>query len=169
MSDIIGRLTDNTDGLFGVLPFHTMQNQISGELGVTERKTQLGFEDNDHKYRKSNEVTLDVALLGRTQRLKLAMFKKFRDEGLQDTLILLKNYQILENMVITKVEETETFDDGDVIYISVTFKEIRHGVPAGNALEDTTSSGTTKAQQIFNKVQTHANQELLKLKHLFIK
>ena len=39
MSDIIGRLTDNTDGLFGVLPFHTMQNQISGELGVTERKT----------------------------------------------------------------------------------------------------------------------------------
>ena len=81
MSDLIGRLTDNTDGLFGVLPFHTMQNQISGELGVTERKTQLGFEDNDHKYRKSNEVTLDVALLGRTQRLKLAMFKKFRDEG----------------------------------------------------------------------------------------
>ena len=60
-------------------------------------------------------------------------------------------------------------DDGDVIYISVTFKEIRHGVPAGNALEDTTSSGTTKAQQIFNKVQTYANQELMKLKHLFIK
>ena len=169
MSDFVTNLTNKISGIFGVVPFYSLQNQMTGELGVTERKTQLGFEDNDHKYRKANEVTLSIALIGRTRKLMLSLLKKMRDEGLQDTLILLTNYQILKNIVITRIEESEVFDDGNVIYISVTFKEIRHGVPSGNALEDNTSSGTTKTQQIFNKVQTYANQELMKLKHLFIK
>lgn len=168
MSDIISTITNKVSVIYGALPLYTMQNGVTSELGVTTRKTQLGFEDNDHKYRKSVAATLDVALIGPNRRFWLSVLKKFCTEGYQSTLVLLTNYQVLENMVITKVEEKEEFSDGQVIYVTLSFLEIRHGSVYGSALENADTTKTTKTQQVFNSVQAVVNTEVSKLRQVFL-
>ena len=64
IDNIINVATDRLDGEFGSIPFHTLENNISNGLEVTSRKTQLGFEDNDHRFSKSAEVNLQIILTG---------------------------------------------------------------------------------------------------------
>ena len=168
MRDYFGELTGQVSLVYGLLPLYTFQNDMSTELGITTRKTQLGFEDNDHKYRKSATASFDVAIMGRNRRTWLGLLKKYCREGYQSTLVVLTNYQIMDNMVITKVEEHEEFKDGNVIYVKLTFSEIRHGAAFGTALNDADTTGTTKQQPVFNSVQSYFNMEFQKIQQVFL-
>ena len=98
---------DKIDGFFGVIPFHSLSNEINFQKDITSRKTYLGYEDNDHRYFKAKELTLDIVFFGKMARLKMGALEKYWKEDDKQVLILLKRNHVYKNMVIRDISRTE--------------------------------------------------------------
>jgi hypothetical protein len=166
--DFLNDITDQLDGLFGVIPFHTFENNLNNSVEVTSRKTQLGFEDNDHRFSKSAEVSLQIVFFGRLKREKKWALETMRKKREKDTLVLLKNYQLYKNMVITDIKERENYDEGfDMIVLDVSFKEIRYGEPAGSLVQET-AENTTSYRDMFQQTVGNLKEKALRVKQIFL-
>ena len=158
--EFINTSTDYLDGFFGIIPFHTFENQITSTVEVTSRKTQLGFEDNDHRYEKPTEFSLEMVFYGIGSREKYLMIMNMLHKREKDTLILLKKYQIYDNVVITQVNEVESDQDNEWIVIKVSLKEIRYGLPRGSLLKQTAENTTTSASELFQQTVGSIKEKL---------
>ena len=143
---------DKIDGFFGVIPFHSLSNEINFQKDITSRKTYLGYEDNDHRYFKSKELTLDIVFFGKMARLKMGALEKYWKEDDKQVLILLKRNHVYKNMVIRDISRTEEYikDGNNIIEASVTFQEMRYGVPDGNLYEDV--KNVTSSDNMFTQI-----------------
>ena len=166
--EFIDKFSDKLDGFYGVIPFHTFENNMSNSTEVTSRKTQLGFEDNDHRFTKSADVSLQIAFFGMLKREKYWALETMRKKREKDTLVLLKNYQMYQNMVITDIKERENYDEGfDMIVLDVTFKEIRFGEPTGSLLQET-AENTTNYKDMFQQTIGSLKEKALRVKQIFL-
>lgn len=151
LDEFINTSTDYLDGFFGIIPFHTFENNITSTVEVTSRKTQAGFEDNDHRYEKPTEFSLEIVFFGLGNREKYLMVMNMLHKREKDTLILLKKYQIYDSVVITQVNEVEKDEDNNWIVLKVNLKEIRHGLPRGSLLQKAAENTTTSASELFQQ------------------
>ena len=166
--ELFDKITDDLDGFFGVIPFHTYENNLNNSVEVTSRKTQLGFEDNDHRFSKSAEVSLQIVFFGRLKREKYWALETMRKKREKDTLVLLKNYQLYKNMVITDIKERENYDEGfDTIVLDVSFKEIRYGEPTGTLMQET-AENTTNYRDMFQQTVGNLKEKALRVKQIFL-
>lgn len=166
--EFFDKLSDNLDGVYGIIPFHTYENNMSNSTEVTSRKTQLGFEDNDHRFTKSAEVMLQIVFFGMAKREKYWALETMRKKREKDMLVLLKNYQMYKNMVITDIKERENFDEGiDQMILDVTFKEIRFGEPTGSLLQET-AENTTNYKDMFQQSIGSLKEKALRVKQIFL-
>ena len=168
LDSVINTATDRLDGVFGGIPFHTLENNINDSTEVTSRKTQLGFEDNDHRFSKSSEVNLQVILTGLVKKeryLALEMMSKKREKA---ELILMKKFQIYQNMVITEIKQKESYQEGmDCILLDISFKEIRYGEPTGTLVQSTAENITTPAEMFQQTIGTVKNK-LARMQQIFL-
>ena len=168
IDNIINIATDRLDGEFGSIPFHTLENNISNGVEVTSRKTQLGFEDNDHRFSKSAEVNLQIILIGLLKRERYLALEIMRKKREKSELILLKKFQVYQNMVITEIKEKENYDErDDCIILDVSFKEIRYGEPTGTILQNT-AENVTSPSDMFKQTIGSVNNRLARMQQIFL-
>ena len=168
LDNIINKATDRLDGVYGGIPFHTLENNISNSTEITSRKTQLGFEDNDHRFSKSVEINLQIILFGvikRERYLALEMMSKKREKA---ELILLKKFQVYQNIVITEIKQKESYQEGlDCILLDISFKEIRYGEPTGTLVQSTAENITTPSEMFQQTIGTVKNK-LSRMQQIFL-
>jgi hypothetical protein len=158
---------DKIDGFFGVIPFHSLSNEINFQKDITSRKTYLGYEDNDHRYFKAKELTLDIVFFGKMARLKMGALEKYWKEDDKQVLILLKRNHVYKNMVIRDISRTEEYikDGNNVIEASITFQEMRYGIPGGNLYEDV--KNVTSSDNMFTQIVGVAKDKLKNFVNLY--
>ena len=158
---------DKIDGFFGLIPLHTLSNEVSMTKEITSRKTYLGYEDNDHRYFKSKEVTLNIIFFGSMSRLKQGSLESYWKNEDKQTLILLKRNQIFKNMVIKDISEVQEYikDGTNIIELSVTFQEMRYGIPGGNLYEDV--KNVTTQDGMFTQILGTAKEKLNNVVNLY--
>lgn len=138
------------DGSFLGIPFSTYQNQVARTLEVTERRTQIGIEDNDHRYEKGREVTLEIVFDGQFSLVRYASFLKAFEDKRKGGLILVKKQRIFRNMTMIALAEIETYiEDGVSKVLQVTFKELRSGENRNNLLGD--AEEVTKSSDLYKQ------------------
>ena len=67
---------DKNRWFFGVIPFHSLSNEINFQKDITSRKTYLGYEDNDHRYFKAKELTLDIVFFWKNGKIENGSIRK---------------------------------------------------------------------------------------------
>lgn len=168
LDNFIDKATDKLDGVYGGIPFHTLSNDISGGLEITSRKTQLGFEDNDHRFSRSIEVVLNVALIGLLKRERYLALETMMKKREKAELALLKKYQVYQNMVITQINQHESADDGrQLIFLDITLKEIRYGEPTGSLLQSA-AENTTTPSEMFRQTTGTLKNKLSRMQQIFL-
>ena len=158
---------DKIDGFFGVIPFHTFSNEIQTTKEITSRKTYLGYEDNDHRYIKAKEITLNIVFFGILALPKKMALESLWEKADKQVLILLKRHQVFKTMVIKDIHEVQEYNkDGEnVIELSVTFQEMRYGVPSGNIFEEV--KNVTTQDGMFTQIIGVGKEKLKTLVNLY--
>ena len=155
---IINKIT-NIDGSFLNIPFETYTNQVNRTVEVTERRTQLGIEDNDHRYEKGREVSLEIVFSETLALERYAAFLKAFEEKRKGTLMLTKKKRIYKNMTMISLAESEVYrDDNDSKVLQVSFKEIRSGESRNNLLGDL--ENVTKSSDLYKQATGIINEKL---------
>ena len=151
---------DKIDGFFGGIPFHTLSNEINFQKEITSRKTYLGYEDNDHRYIKANTLTLDIVFFGKMAKMKANALESYWKNKDRHILILLKRNRIFNNVVIKDISITEELqkDGNNTIEMSVSFQEMRYGIPGGNLYDEV--NNTTKSDNMYTQIVGIAKEKL---------
>lgn len=158
---------DKIDGFFGAVPFHSLSNEISLQKDITSRKTYLGYEDNDHRYIKSKQVTLDIVFYGKLARIKANALENYWKNEDKQVLVLFRRNQVFKNMVIKDITITQEYikDGENTIELSVVFQEMRYGIPDGNIYEDV--KNVTSSDNMFTQVLGTAKEKLNTVVNLY--
>lgn len=155
------------DGFFGVLPFKSISNSINLQKEITTRKTYLGYEDNDHRFFRANEVNLTIILEGKMKKLHLSALESMWKNNDKQVLILLKHNQIFRNMVIKNISNTQEYENekDNTIELNVSFQEMRYGVPSGNIYDDV--KNVTSSGGMFTQIVGTAKEKLNTVVNLY--